>query len=49
MQIALKSLANFATSNINELAKETTRLQLAGINSFPEGVTFIQSIHATTR
>jgi hypothetical protein len=47
MQIALKSLANFATSNINDLAKETTRLQLAGINSFPEGKNYMHSSHAT--
>ena len=34
MQIALKSHGNFSSSDINALATETTRLQLAGINSF---------------
>ena len=34
MQIALKSLAIFSNVNINSLATETTRLQLAGVNSF---------------
>ena len=34
MQIALKSLANFSSIDINALATETTRLGLAGINSF---------------
>ena len=33
MQIALKSLEKFGDSNINTLAVETTRLQLAGIKS----------------
>ena len=34
MQIALKSLTNFSTASLNDLAKETTRLQIAGIESF---------------
>ena len=34
MQIALKSLANFSSLDINGLATETIRLQLAGINSY---------------
>ena len=34
MQIALKSLTNFSTASLNGLAKETTRLQIAGIESF---------------
>ena len=34
MQIALKSWLDFTKSNINQLATETTRLQLAGIESF---------------
>ncbi len=34
MQIALKALPSFEQSNINDLASETTRLQLAGIQSF---------------
>ena len=33
MQIALKSLPNFSTASLNDLAKETTRLQIAGIES----------------
>lgn len=33
MQIALKSMEKFATCDINTLAEETTRLQLAGIKS----------------
>ena len=34
MQIALKSSANLSSMNINSLATETTRFQLAGVNSF---------------
>ena len=34
MQIALKSLASFAGADIYDLAKETTRLQVAGIETF---------------
>ena len=33
MQIALKSMEKFATNDIQALAEETTRLQLAGVNS----------------
>ena len=34
MQLALKALPAFADTDINKLASETTRLQLAGIPSF---------------
>ena len=34
MQIALKSSATFATSDVNALATETVRLELAGVKSF---------------
>ena len=34
MQVALKALSTFETANINDLATETTRLQLARIDSF---------------
>ena len=33
MQIALKSSPKFSAAYLNELAKETTRLQIAGIES----------------
>ncbi len=33
MQVALKSLSKFSTASLNDLAKETTRLQIAGIQS----------------
>ena len=36
MQIALKTLPQFAKASISDLASETTRLQLAGIQSFAE-------------
>ena len=35
MQVALKSMEKFSTLRMDQLATETTRLQLAGINSFP--------------
>ena len=34
MQMALKSLSSFESSNILEIAKETSRLEIAGIESF---------------
>ncbi len=34
MQIALKSLPEFSTSDINKLSTETARLELAGVESF---------------
>ena len=34
MQVALKSAPDFATASIDELAIETSRLQIAGIKSF---------------
>ena len=38
MQIALKSIPDFATASIDKLAAETSRLQIAGINSFASTV-----------
>ena len=34
MEIALKSLTNLSTASLDDLAKETTRLQITGIESF---------------
>ena len=34
MQIALKSLPELSTSDINKLSTETARLELAGVESF---------------
>ena len=39
MQIALKSLPNFTEIDVDKLATETMRLQLAGIDSFAAGKT----------
>ena len=33
MQIALKSLADFAAKQLNDLAEETSRLEIAGIGA----------------
>ena len=46
MQIALKSLEKFGDSNINTLAVETTRLQLAGIKSRYEECNSVNAINA---
>ena len=34
MQLALKSIQNFTTSDLKTLIDETCRLELAGVNSF---------------
>ena len=40
MQIALKSLANVSRMNINSLATETSRLQIADIDPFTQPKTY---------
>ena len=37
MQVALKSMPDFATASVDKLATETARLQIAGIKSFHLG------------
>ena len=33
LQVALKSVANYSTMNLNQLSDETTRLEIAGVNN----------------
>ena len=37
MQVALKSMSDFATASVDKLAIKTARLQIAGIKSFHLG------------
>ena len=51
MQVALKSWSDFTKANINQLTSETTRLQLAGIESFasnPSDSSSMNPIHSDT-
>ena len=43
MQIALMSLGNFSTMDINQLTTETIRLQLAGINCYSKQKTVLSN------
>lgn len=55
MQIALKSAATFSTSDVNALAVETVRLELAGVKSYKKksspsdgGVSDVSSVNDST-
>ena len=47
MQLALKSMEKFANCDIDSLAEETTRLQLAGITSVYQSCQSIEAVNVT--